>query len=77
MKTVNLDGADLQLARVVAESALIGDGFEQVVLLGRGAVRVDVLHVLGLQVRVPQAGEHGAFQALPLGVRGGDMVGVA
>ena len=44
---------------------------------GGGAVRVDVAHVLGIDLAVGQAGAHGPLGALAVLRRRGDVVGVA
>ena len=74
---MRLGGAEHQLARLLAEHRLDRLGLGDVALLGRGAVGVDVAHVLGIDLAVRQAGAHRPLGALAVLGRRGDVVGVA
>jgi hypothetical protein len=56
---------------------LDGHGLEFVVVGGAGAVGIDVVDLMGLHARAGQGHVHGVGETLPLGMGGGDVVGVA
>ena len=66
-----------QLARVLAEHLLDHRGLAGVVVLGRGAVRVDVAERVGRDAGVAQRHAHARRAARAGGVGGGLVVGVA
>ena len=59
---------------MIAEGGFDGLGFGDVAERRAGAVGVDVLHVLGIDVGVAQGELHGHGRAGAFGVRGGDVV---
>ena len=67
----------LQRARVLSERALERHRLELVVERRRRAVRVDVAHRGGRQTRRLERAEQARRHALALGVRRGDVEGVA
>mmetsp|Transcript_39764 Transcript_39764/g.87296 ORF Transcript_39764/g.87296 Transcript_39764/m.87296 type:complete len:236 (-) Transcript_39764:576-1283(-) len=68
---------DLHLVRMVAEDALVGHRLELVVEGRRGAVRVDVLHLLRRDAGRVHGEVEALGHALALGVGCGDVVRVA
>src|SRR5207248_1135679 len=71
-----LGAGEGQPAGVLAEDLLDGVGLGGVPQRRAGAVGVDVLDVLGVESGVAQGEAHGHGGAGPVGVRGGDVVGV-
>src|SRR5487761_1041575 len=71
-----LGGADGELLRVLAEHCLDRLGLGYIAELGRGSVRVDIVHVGQLDPALLERPAHGADRALALGVRRGEVVHV-
>ena len=71
-----LGAADRQLAGVVAEDLLDRLGLRRVAQLRAGAVGVDVLNVLRVDLRVAQGHAHGHRRSRSGRMRRGDVVGV-
>src|SRR5579872_2511437 len=53
-----------QLAGMIAEGALDGDGFQLVAEIRRSAMGVDVVHILGLKFGIVKSVEHYTISAV-------------
>src|SRR5206468_7424222 len=65
-----------ELARVVAEHGLVGPGLGDVAGLGRGAVRIRMAGLLGVDPARLERFPHGPHRALAFRLRGGEVVHV-
>src|SRR5690606_29086302 len=72
-----LGGGHRELAGVVAEGALDGNGLALVAHLRGSAVGVDVIDVLGIDAGVGQRRDHALARALAVFRRRGDVIGIA